>query len=190
MSTKDSDKKKLDQVADEFSLVLNDSGADVFKSSRYIVKELRLDESHTLDFIACIYHDKDYNEVNDLKTPHYHLCLKFQDRFRVRSILNYIVDKFHCNENQVQIQKCTDFGAQVRYLVHLDNKDKYPYPKEDVVCSDEKTLDYYFSHLRVLDERDLVRIVEMFPNKRDLFLKLGFKQYSKYLRIINDLLRY
>lgn len=185
MNTKD----KLNQLSNDFSLVLNDSGADLFHSARDIVRKLSTDETHTIEFIACILHDRDYNELGDKKTLHYHLVIKFQNRFRVGSIINYIVDKFHCNANQVQIEKCIDIGAQARYLIHLDNREKTQYRVDEVFTNNSDTYNYYLSHLRVLDERDLINIIERFHSKKEIFLRLGFKQYSKYSRIINDLMK-
>ena len=185
MNTKD----KKNQVSSDFSLVLNDSAADVFKSARHIVKALSCGD-YTCRFIACIKHEFDRNDALDLKTPHYHLVLGFQDRYRLGTILNYIVDLFHCNENQVSIEKCTDIGAQARYLVHMDHPDKYQYKITDVVTNNEDSFNYYLAHFRVLDERDLVNLVERYPSKKELFLRLGFAQYTRYARIINDLLKY
>lgn len=63
------------------------------------------------------------------KKPHYHFVIRFKNA-RYRSSL--------AKELQIQpnyLQKSSDFGSAVRYLLHLDHQNKYQYPKEELVGS-------------------------------------------------------
>lgn len=184
------DKKKANQIGFAFSLVLNDSSADLFHDSRRLMNKIISQKQYQIKFVAVAFHDLDVNEFGDKKTNHYHVVIEFMDRLRLISCFNWIVDLFHCNENQVQIEKCSDVGSQARYLIHLDDADKYQYLPSIVVCNNADQLDFYYKRFYVRDEEDLVNIVERNPSKKRLFLVLGEKQYKKYRYIIHDLLNY
>ena len=114
-----------------FSCVLNDSGADVFKNSDYVLKKV-LKCDLDVKFAACILHDMDEDEFHVKKTNHYHLVFTINYNMAIKSVLNALVKSFSCNENQVSIEKCTDVCSQVRYLIHRDDADKYQYLPFDI----------------------------------------------------------
>lgn len=184
----DFDKKKANQIGFAFSLVLNDSSWDSLKSSRYIMQRILQKQHYQVKYVAVAYHDLDENEFGDRKTPHYHLVIEFADRMRLLTCFNYIVELFSLNENQVSIEKCSDVGAQSRYLVHMDDADKFPYPTTIVETNNNTALESYFQRFTIHDENDLINIVERYPSKKRLFVVLGKKQYKEYRWIIHDLL--
>ena len=139
-------KDKLNQRSSKFSLVFNDNGADLFKNSRYIVTTIRNCGLLSIHFIACIKHDKDLDEqTNQLKTIHYHIVLSLYNTTRLITMIKLLVDLFHCNENQISIEKCTSLEMATRYLIHLDDFDKADYRKEDIETNDYSFFTLSFS---------------------------------------------
>jgi len=72
-------------------------------------------------------HDKDVNADGEVKKPHWHVMLMFKGNKSLGQIKK-ITDKF----NSPAPQKVNSTKAMARYLVHLDNPEKYQYHKEDI----------------------------------------------------------
>lgn len=175
------------QRSNKFTLVLNDSGANVLKNSRYIYNKIMTD-SKDIVFIALIYHDQDLDElINQLKTPHYHIVIQFASNYRIGSIINWLVDLFHLNENQITIEKCTAIDSQCRYLTHMDDLDKFPYDKTDIITNDLEVLKRYQSVQYVRDLGDLIRLVKEYNYNLELIMT-KIKNYDKYRKYILDLI--
>lgn len=181
----------LNQRSDKFTIVLNDSGADLFKNARNIVRKMSCNELLCILFIACIKHDKDYDaEQQQLKTTHYHLVIMFDRAYRLGTILTLLCDTFNCNANQVSIDKCSSMIMQTRYLIHLDDFDKYQYDKTDIVCNDTDYLNKCFNYIRkIVDIDDLIVIVRQFPVLTELMSRIGYDNYKKYRLVISDIRR-
>lgn len=184
------DEKKAKQVGFAFSLVLNDNELQIIKNSRRLFNRIISDKTYPIRFLAIAFHDEDVNEYGDKKTPHYHVVVDFENKVRLITCFNWIVKLVNLNENQVSIEKCADVGSQTRYLVHMDDADKYQYMNDIVITNNVKQLELYFSHFIVHDEQDLIDIIDRYPSKKRLFIVLGKKQYKEYRWIIHDLLNY
>ena len=184
-------KDKLNQRSKQFSLVLNDSGADVFKDSRHIITAIRCCGVLSIHFVACIKHDKDIDEdTQHVKTPHYHLVISLYQTTRIGTMINLLVDIFKCNANQISIEKCTDLIMATRYLIHLDDFEKVKYHADDVCTNDNELLTNYLEHVNTIkDIKDLITIVHQFPNLCDLMVHIGYDNYKKYRLVINDIRR-
>lgn len=175
------------QRSDKFSLVLNDNELNLLKSARFIKEQL---ESNiwTIEFLACIKHDRDIDEETKfVKTTHYHLVIVFDGTYRVGTIMKWLCDIFKINENQIEIQKCNSVPMQCRYLAHVDDPDKEQYNPEEIVSNDLVVLKRYFS-LRFI--RDLAMCVnEVRRLHYDLeTIMLEIANYDKYRKYINDLI--
>lgn len=182
---------KLSQRSNQFSLVLNDSGANVFQNSRHIVYELVNQEDVCVIYCSCIMHDRDEDEYGNLKTTHYHLVVQLNAQCRLKTFLNFIIDKFHCNENQVSIEKCSSIEMQTRYLVHLDDFDKYQYSAEDIVSNNEEFVKKCMSYIkRISCVDDLIAICQEYKNNLlKLMSVIGYENYKKYRVVIADIRR-
>lgn len=88
-----------------------------------IVEDLRLD-----GFISPI-HDKDTNPDHTMKKEHYHVLLMW-DGPTTEKNARAICESFGGVMEPIPVQSLT--GA-VRYLIHMDNPEKYQYKKKDVV---------------------------------------------------------
>lgn len=87
----------------------------------------------SIGFYLSPLHDKDVDEDGKPKKPHYHLLLKFsslKSQSQVQIICGAITD--------VEPIIISNFKMYGRYLLHLDNKEKYQYNQDEVVTN----LDY------------------------------------------------
>lgn len=175
------------QRSDKFSLVLYESEVPLLKSAKNIVSKLE-ENIWTLNFIACIKHDQDINEeTKQLKTIHYHLVVDFNGNYRVGTIMNWLTDIFHINENQISIQKCTSLEMQTRYLCHVDDFDKYQYDPQDIVSSDLSKVRKWYEKIFIKDLEDCVQAVKRRHYDLETIMT-EVANYDKWRKYINDLI--
>lgn len=181
------EEKFENQRGDQFTLILNDNELNLLKNARHIVNELN-NNIWTIDFIACILHDRDIDEETKFKkTNHYHLILTFNGRYRIGTIMKWLTDIFKINKNQIQIDKCTNLVMQCRYLCHLDDMDKEQYDPEDIICSDLALLKKYYNLVFIKDLSNCVQ--EVRRRHYDLeTIMCEIANYDKYRKYINDLI--
>lgn len=79
------------------------------------------------DSYAYILHNLDVDANGELKKPHYHVYLEFENA-REFSVLG---EALGCGENNVERVKNTK--GCIRYLVHADSPEKAQYNREDIV---------------------------------------------------------
>lgn len=127
---------------------------------------------------AYILHDKDNQEQ-----PHYHCVLKYEDAKTFGMIQKHFAGA-HIEPAESMYKCC-------RYLIHLDDSDKFQYSSSEVV--DTQNLFGYFvqhdDHLK-LDEFTLIENVEngSITNIVDAIKLFGLKQVNLYRNTINDVL--
>lgn len=183
-------KDKLNQRSNKFSLVLNDNELNLFKSSDHIVHKLLI-EGLDICYIACIMHDNDCDDFGNLKTKHYHLIIVFVGNYRIGTIINLLVGMFHCNNNQISIEKCNNIASQVQYLIHLNDIDKYQYNKFDIVTNDKELTENYLKQLtNIKDSQELIRLCRVYKNPLDLLNVIGIDNYKKYRIVIQDIYKF
>lgn len=180
----------LNQRSDKFTVVLNDSGADVFKSAGYIVNKLVWHKDLCVIFVACIKHDKDFDEeTQQTKTVHYHVVIHFDRNYRVGTVINYFSQIFSCNENQVSVDKCNSLDMQTRYLIHLDEGDDKWHYSEDAVATNNYP--QFKRSLKIIKSisgvADLISICRQYKDLLELMTIIGFDNYKKYRNVINDI---
>lgn len=73
-------------------------------------------------------HDKDTDENGVLKKDHYHVILKFENARNVE----HIAGIFGVAANLIKVVSSRSVKDKVRYLIHLDSKDKYRYESKDI----------------------------------------------------------
>ena len=72
-------------------------------------------------------HDKDINADGTPKKPHYHVLLIF-DTVKTMEQVQELTSALNA---PIPIQ-CQSTAAQIRYFAHLDNPEKYQYPREEI----------------------------------------------------------
>ena len=78
---------------------------------------------------AYIKHDKDTNDDGTIKKTHYHLRIFYKDKKSISAWAKF----FNVNQNDIQI--LTDKRLSIRYLIHIDSKDKFLYNYDDIVTN-------------------------------------------------------
>lgn len=129
---------------------------------------------------AYILHDKDIQTE-----PHYHCVLKYEDAKTFGMIQKHF--KGAHIEPAESMYKCC------RYLIHLDDLDKFQYSTSDVVDT-QNLFGYYVNHddYLKLDEVTLLENVEngTVTNIVDAIKLFGLKQVNLYRNTINEVLNH
>lgn len=102
-------------------------------------------DKRTLEYItknfnyAYILHNKDINkETGEIKKEHIHVVIKLENARTIKSI----AEELYIEENRVE--KVRNYRKMIRYLLHLDNKEKYQYNKEEIQSNVWETIEKYF----------------------------------------------
>lgn len=181
---------KLNSRSNTFSLVLNDSGADVFKSAHNIKEKIVCDDKMCVPYVAVIKHDNDIDDVGNVKTVHYHVVIQFDSVCRLRTCIDYFVRLFNCNPNQVSCEKCTSMVMQTRYLIHLDDFDKYQYDMWDIETNNIDFVSKSMKYVKnIISIDDLIVLVKQYKNLLELMSVIGYENYKRYRVIITDIRR-
>lgn len=184
-------KDKLLQRSTQVCLVLNDNGANLFKNSQYLCKKII--EIFSPIFVAVIKHDQDMDEdINQIKTLHYHVVISCYQNMILQSYLLMLVAGLHCNENQIQIEKCSDIVMATQYLIHQNDLDKYQYYPFDVVSNDTNTLNHYLSKIvKITTTEQAIQLYDRYDgNIRELMRNLSKKVYKEWRLFFMDLERF
>lgn len=86
-----------------------------------------LDEEH-VQWIESPLHDKDTNADGEIKKEHYHILIMFESVKTYEQVLE-ITERM----NATIPQKCNGTKGLVRYMAHLDNPEKFQYPKSEII---------------------------------------------------------
>lgn len=189
MSNNDNTLKFKSQRCDKFAIVLNDTQNGLILRNTDYVYRCIMCGAFDLKYLAVIKHDRDEDEYHNAKTLHYHVVLALNSRYRIGTIIDKLMDSIKgLNENQISIDKCSSLSAQSRYLIHLDDRDKYQYDDNDIVTNSRDTLDYFLKEIvSINDMNDLIAVVTRYPCLFDLMRVLGIDNYKKYRNIIKDI---
>lgn len=86
-----------------------------------------LDEEH-IQWVESPLHDKDTNADGEIKKAHIHVLVMYDGVKSYNQILE-ITNKINASVPQ----KCGSAKGLVRYMVHMDNPEKYQYLKTDII---------------------------------------------------------
>lgn len=182
-------KENLKEISYDFSIVLNDTGADLLKNERNILKKLCDNEKLDINICSVIRHDQDIDEeINQLKTLHYHCAVRCNRKLMVSSLIKEVVNTFHINENQISVKKLSSLESYTRYLIHLDNGDKYQYMPFDIVSNNQKYVNDCLTKMMIRDERHCLGIVQRFHYKYEEIIT-NVVNWKKYNSLIKDFIR-
>lgn len=116
-------KKKVDGTTSikskTFTLELYPEWGDICK---YILSHI-MKEKYWL-----ILHDKDKDENGEIKKAHIHVVIEYGGRRNLSSVKN----EYKEYEMPSNLINTCNKKAMLRYLIHKDDLDKYPYPEENV----------------------------------------------------------
>lgn len=116
-----------------------------------------------------ILHDKDVNPDGTLKKPHYHLLLFFDGKKSFEHIKE-ITDML----NAPNPQRVKNPKGMVRYLIHMDNPEKFQYKREDIKCFGGADIEQYF-------ELSMSSRTEIFGDMADFIMDSEIDNYADFL---------
>jgi len=138
-----------------------------------------------------IKHDKDVDNQGQLKRPHYHLVLVALKRYRVKQILNMLVDIFNTNIENIQIDENISLIASVQYLIHLNDSNKYQYSSKEIYTNNEDNLNALLLENPTTNELTTQQLIDFIftqkMNRLELINCIGIGKYQHYRYTINDL---
>lgn len=151
-----------------------------------------LKNNKTLISYAYILHNLDVNENGELKKEHYHLYLCFNNRTRdsiIRKLFNTEI-----------VQCCKNPNNYICYFLHLFDKDKTQYKKENIISYNlniEEILNSSFNKYNN-DNEILFNLIEYITinklNYKDTFIYCCKNNiltiYKEYYYIIKDIIRF
>lgn len=89
-----------------------------------------LKEKECIKDYAFIIHDKDTNEKGELKDPHIHLAIRFNNSYDTKHVAQW----FDIKENYISRVK-GKWVDMLKYLTHQNAKEKYQYSEDQVVSN-------------------------------------------------------
>lgn len=97
-----------------------------------------------------------------------------------------IVSLIHCEPLQVSVEPIRNDVGALRYLIHADDKDKIQYDPEQVRTRSKDTLALF---RKALDAKPAPTIAQIMActSKREVAELVGFKDYSKAIRVYSDI---
>lgn len=123
-----------------------------------------LNDMH-LKWIKSPLHDKDVNPTGEPKKSHYHITIMF-DAAKTYDQAKEISTML----NTVKPEKCNSVEGSVRYMIHLDNPEKYQYNRNDIVGFGNVEVSKYFE---LSTNQKYALIDEMF----DFIAEYGVTEY-------------
>ncbi len=126
-----------------------------------------LDELH-VPWVESPLHDKDVDENGEISKAHWHIALFFNTKKSYEQILEIAQ-----SVNVKIVKRIDNAKGMIRYFLHLDNPEKYQYPKAEMKAHGGADIEKYLTasggdHLKILaeiqewiDETGCVELVEL-----------------------------
>lgn len=106
-------------------------------------------------------HDKDVNPDGEVKKAHWHIILFFDGKKSFEQVQE-ITDAL----NAPIPQKTANAKGLVRYLIHMDNPEKYQYKRDEIVCHCGADIEEYFALSSSSRRAVLWEIIEFIQDSR------------------------
>lgn len=114
-----------------------------------------LNETH-MRWVESPLHDKDVNPDGSLKKPHWHVMLSSDGPITLKA-----VEKIIEPLNVPKPQKVGSAKGLVRYMIHMDNPEKYQYSIDDIVAHNGADIESYFE-LTISNKLNLMKDIVAF----------------------------
>ena len=165
----------------KFNLVIN-KGANCYDNIESIIKNI-----NNIKLYALIMHDKDTNEKGELKQPHYHLYLEFENARTCQSIIK----QFEGAHVEIPINDT----QSIKYLLHATktakDQGKYQYAIDNLLTNDINKIKQVLEETEYpiyLDEEIPTYIAQGVKTPFSFILKFGGKQYDRHWKRYNEVL--
>lgn len=136
-----------------------------------------------------ILHDKDVDDDDIIIRPHYHCVVETRSRMDLSALLNKLAKILNIRKERITLDYNYTKVASLRYLIHLDDLDKYQYAPFLITTNKKDILTSAFRENSedVSTETLLSLILDRNMNKFALVRSLGLKQFKKNWQVINFL---
>lgn len=118
---------------------------------------------------ACVLHDKDANPDGTKKKAHYHVLLLFEGKKSYEQIKE-ISDSLHAPVPQ----RVTSVRGMVRYMIHMDNPEKYQYDRAAIEPHGGIDIDKYF-------ELSVSQVEEVLSDMSSFILENGVDNFGDFI---------
>lgn len=168
-------------------LLIDNAIKDVFKT---------MHQQCMLEDYALIFHN------NDNCNCHYHIVIyKFVNEKRQSTMINFLVNILNSTltnigfdslfeTSAISIENLVSLSSSIRYLLHLDNEDKYQYARECLECSFpiniiEPILDNKpINEKEELTTNQLISIIQDNNSYLGIIKSMGLPMFKKYCNVI------
>lgn len=144
------------------------------------------------DLYAFINHNKDTKENGEPEREHIQAYVELKNRTYATTLLKRLTYLLNINENRIGLRtrKRDDRIANIQYLIHLNDPEKHQYAPFEIITNNKKLVNgILVNEVTELTAKTLIQIIERNNrNKRKIMLEIGLKQYTKYFRIIKDII--
>lgn len=130
-----------------------------------------LDEEH-IKWVESPLHDKDLNPTGELKKAHWHILLIFESNKTYEQVKE-LTDRL----NTVVPQKANSVEGSIRYMIHIDNPEKYQYERSDIKVHGSIDINKYFE-MTVSQKYALIDEMADFIMQYDVVEFMDLKAYA------------
>lgn len=152
-------------------------------------------ESNTLSYnfsLACLHyygilHSNDKKDDGTLKREHYHFILIFDKPIGKKRVIQLISFLNDIDVVRVSVRPTLCMIKEMRYLLHLDNPNKYMYEINSIITDDLERYKYSINRKTYFSEKTLLNMCENATSKSELLMNVGLDFYNRNYHFINDL---
>lgn len=110
---------------------------------------------------AYIIHNKDIDQNGELKKPHVHCVIKFNN-YRWK---NAISEELNIPSNY--LQKCNNLKSSLEYLIHFNEDDKTHYNINEVFGDLKIKLEYYLQDRNITESEKVLQLIDFIDSYDD-----------------------
>lgn len=120
-----------------------------------------LDDLH-ISWIESPLHDKDVNPDGEVKKAHWHVLLIFEGNKSFDQVKE-LTERIHAPIPQ----RVESARGMVRYMIHLDNPEKFQYPKSKIIGHGGANVESYFE-LSATNRLDILKDIVLFVRENEV----------------------
>ncbi|MCM1327334.1 MAG: replication protein [Lachnoclostridium sp.] len=113
-------------------------------------------------------------KVGDIKKPHYHIVLKFENLKSIKGVLLMLAPLEVKYIEPVQTER-----GMIRYLIHIDDVEKHQYNKKDIVLYGGYNIDKFFESDK--DTSDIKKELRNILLKDNGFYTYNYFEFYNYI---------
>lgn len=139
---------------------------------------------------AYIYHDCDVNDNGELKEPHWHILLNFDNARSGNAVLKDFVG--YQNTRAYNMDETSPI-ERYEYLTHLNDPDKYQYSSSRIVCDNPVYWEHFLPSVRDRTQADFIEDLLQDEELDIVYMarKYGrdfIKNYKSYMEFRNEVI--